>query len=91
MPMIHWKQNDLIKKMHLITYPETYTIENSIIPSSSKLLQLQCFLWFQAPGLELPRRESQNEIHSIIVGDYRVAFIFLLPAWSTAITESYYV
>ena len=79
MPMIHWKQNDLTKKMHLITYPETYTIENSIIPSSSKLLQLQYFLWFQTPGLELSRRESQNEINSSIV-DYRMfVYRFCFP------------
>ena len=74
MPMIHWKQNDLTKKMHLITYPETYTIENSIIPSSSKLLQsFPLYVKLHGPRVASSGIAKRNQV------DYRVNDYRCLP------------
>jgi len=74
MPMIHWKQNDLTKKMHLITYPETYTIENSIIPSSSKLLQsFPLYVKLHGPRVASSGIAKRNQF------DYRVNDYRCLP------------
>ena len=72
--MIHWKQNDLTKKMHLITYSETHTIENSIIPPSSKLLQsFPLYVKLHGPRVASSGIAKRNQF------DYRVNDYRCLP------------